>query len=38
VTDVPAAALAEALRDRYRLERELGREGMVLHPEFAAGR
>ena len=29
MTDAPAAALAEALRDRYTLERELGRGGMA---------
>jgi Tol biopolymer transport system component len=29
VTDVTASALAEALRDRYRLERELGAGGMA---------
>jgi serine/threonine-protein kinase len=29
VTDVTASALANALRDRYRLERELGRGGMA---------
>jgi eukaryotic-like serine/threonine-protein kinase len=29
VTDVTASALADALRDRYRLERELGRGGMA---------
>ena len=29
VTDVTAPALADALRDRYRLERELGRGGMA---------
>ena len=29
MTDVAASALADALRDRYRLERELGRGGMA---------
>ncbi|HEX5575467.1 MAG TPA: protein kinase [Gemmatimonadales bacterium] len=29
MTDVTASALADALRDRYRLERELGRGGMA---------
>ncbi len=29
MTDVTAPALADALRDRYRLERELGRGGMA---------
>jgi eukaryotic-like serine/threonine-protein kinase len=29
LTDVTASALADALRDRYRLERELGRGGMA---------
>jgi hypothetical protein len=29
VTDVTASALAGALRDRYKLERELGRGGMA---------
>lgn len=29
VTDVTASAFADALRDRYRFERELGRGGMA---------